>query len=183
MTYSPRNIFLFSALLCAALVLMPAPADAQPPHAGKQIKASDIIWSDGKPQSATDKILDRVFTETEKVIIEDYYKGQRGDRQTQQRGGDRGKGRTAGGSPPGLAKQGKTPPGLAMQQNAGHLPPGLAKQGKIPPGLARQDLPEGLRGRLPMRDGLERVIVDGNVVLIDSATEIVLDILKGIAPE
>jgi hypothetical protein len=171
------------AALTAFIFAAATPADARPPHAEKQIKASDIIWNDGKPQSTTDKILDRVFTEVEKVIIEDYYKGRRGDRQTQQRGGGRGKGRMAGSPPPGLAKQGKTPPGLAMQQNAGHLPPGLAKQGKIPPGLARQDLPEGLRGRLPTRDGLERVIVDGNVVLIDSATEIVLDILKGIASE
>ncbi|TVQ82904.1 MAG: hypothetical protein EA357_08055 [Micavibrio sp.] len=161
------------AALTAFIFAAATPADARPPHAEKQIKASDIIWNDGKPQSATDRILDRVFTEAEKVIIEDYYKGRRGDRQTQQRGGGRGKGRTAGG-PPGLAKRDSLPPGLAMQ---------LERNGRLPPGLEKQGLSADLERRLPLREGLKRILAGDDVLLVDTATDIIVDILKGVAQQ
>lgn len=62
------------------------------------------------------------------------------------------------------------------------LPPGIAKnlqRGKpLPPGIAKQVLPSGLAERLPpVREGYERVIVDGKVLLIDVATQIIHDVL------
>ena len=161
------------AVLTAFIFAAAAPAEARPPHAEKQIKASDIIWDDGKAQSATDKILDRVFTEAEKVVIEEYYKGRRGESKKQQQSRGRGAGRTAGG-PPGLAKRDSLPPGLAMQ---------LEKNGRLPPGLEKQGLSADLESRLPLREGLKRILAGEDVLLVDTATDVIVDILKGVAKQ
>jgi hypothetical protein len=62
------------------------------------------------------------------------------------------------------------------------LPPGVAKnlaRGKaLPPGIAKQHLPGDLSRRLPpVRDGYERVIVDGRVLLVEIATQVIHDVL------
>jgi hypothetical protein len=65
------------------------------------------------------------------------------------------------------------------------LPPGIAKnlaRGKaLPPGIAKQVLPYDLRRALPpVRDGYERIIVDGKILLVEIATQIVRDVLTDI---
>jgi hypothetical protein len=65
------------------------------------------------------------------------------------------------------------------------LPPGIAKnlaRGKaLPPGIAKQELPPELVRRLPdAPDGHERIIVDGKVLLVDIATQVVRDILADV---
>jgi Ni/Co efflux regulator RcnB len=65
------------------------------------------------------------------------------------------------------------------------LPPGIAKnlqRGKaLPPGIAKQQLPNGLVAALPPAPkGCERVIVDGRVVLIEIATQVIRDVLTDI---
>ena len=62
------------------------------------------------------------------------------------------------------------------------LPPGIAKnlgRGKpLPPGIAKQLLPGDLIVQLPpVTDGFERVVVDGKVLLVEIATQVVHDIL------
>ena len=62
------------------------------------------------------------------------------------------------------------------------LPPGIAKnlaRGKpLPPGIAKQVLPQDLVRQLPqVQAGYERVIVDGRVLLIDVATQVIHDVL------
>jgi hypothetical protein len=62
------------------------------------------------------------------------------------------------------------------------LPPGIAKNlqhGKpLPPGIAKQHLPSGLVSALPAPPrGYERVIVDGRVLLVEIATQVIHDIL------
>ena len=74
----------------------------------------------------------------------------------------------------GKAKSGK-------QKNQG-LPPGIAKnlaRGKpLPPGIAKQQLPGDLARRLPpVRNGYERVVVDGRVLLVEIATQVIHDVL------
>lgn len=66
--------------------------------------------------------------------------------------------------PPGLAKRDRLPPGLARQlRERGTLPPGLQK--KIEP------LPVELERRLPPPpSGCSRVIIGGNIVLMDTKT-------------
>lgn len=62
------------------------------------------------------------------------------------------------------------------------LPPGIAKnlqRGKpLPPGIAKQALPAGLvRVLPPVRDGYERIVVDGKILLVEIATRVIHDVL------
>jgi Ni/Co efflux regulator RcnB len=77
----------------------------------------------------------------------------------------------------------------ASQGNGKHkhkgLPPGIAKnlaRGKpLPPGIAKQHLPDGLVHALPAPPrGYERIIVDGKVLLVEIATQVIHDILSDI---
>ncbi len=61
------------------------------------------------------------------------------------------------------------------------LPPGLAMNGKMPPGIAKRHLPLILAGQLPKPPkGFERVIVDNDILLIEIATEIIHDVITDI---
>ena len=65
------------------------------------------------------------------------------------------------------------------------LPPGIAKnlqRGKpLPPGIAKQSLPSGLLAMLPDAPrGYERIIVDGKVLLVEIATQLIHDVLEDI---
>ncbi len=66
------------------------------------------------------------------------------------------------------------------------LPPGIAKnlaRGKpLPPGIAKQQLPDSLVHALPAPPrGYERIIVDGKLLLVEVATQVIHDILTDIA--
>lgn len=160
------------SLTLAALVL--AVLTASPAQAADGIKLSDIIWKKRTAESTTDAVLERVFTEAEKVLIGDYYKARRGG-DSEKHGKGKGKKKKNGKSmPPGLAKKDQLPPGLAMQ---------LEKNGKLPPGLEKRDLPDDLETRLPLRKGLKRILAGDDVVLVDAATDIILDVLEGIAQQ
>jgi hypothetical protein len=64
------------------------------------------------------------------------------------------------------------------------LPPGIAKKvargGTLPPGIAKRYLPNDLVVQLPPRPGCQWVIVDNDVVLIATATGLIVDILADI---
>lgn len=73
------------------------------------------------------------------------------------------------------------PPGLSKR--CGDLPPGLQKHleknSTLPPGLAKRELPDDLYRRLgPPPKGTGRYIVNEDVVLIEEATGVVLDIIE-----
>jgi len=122
-----------------------------------------------------EEVIDRVFTNVERRILKRYYETRYGDRARDTRssgdkhvGMQKDKGKRKG-MPPGLAKRG------------GDLPPGLAKRGgELPPGLAKR-LPRDLESDLPRRSpNFWRVIVDNDIVLIDAATNKVLDVLEDV---
>ena len=141
-------------------------------------------------------IRDIVFSEVENRAINDYFgKGaasaKEDDEKDDDKDGDRedddddrgkkwkekkakkdeGKGKSKG-MPPGLARKGELPPGLQKR---------LEKHGSLPPGLAKRDLPDDLASKLPeAADGVERQVVDSDVVLIEKGTGIVLDILRDV---
>ena len=78
------------------------------------------------------------------------------------------------GLPPGLAKREELPSGLQRQ---------LVRNGKLPPGLEKkiQPLPAALVARLPpLPDDRTRVIIGGNVILLDKTTSLIVDVLVGI---
>ncbi|MGD1877302.1 MAG: anti-virulence regulator CigR family protein [Kiloniellaceae bacterium] len=64
------------------------------------------------------------------------------------------------------------------------LPPGirkkLARGGAMPPGIAKQVLPDGLHRQLPPRDGQHYEIIGTDVVLVETATRVIVDILKDV---
>jgi len=70
---------------------------------------------------------------------------------------------------PGKAKKKGLPPGIAKN---------LARGKPLPPGIAKQYLPDGLLGQLPPPPkGFERVVVDGKVLLVEIATQVIHDVL------
>ena len=104
-----------------------------------------------------------LITAAERQIFEQYY----GGAPLEESGGSKAKGQ-------GKAKGNKAlPQGIAMK-----LQPG----GNLPPGIAKRDLPGDLAGRLPTRPaGQDYAIVNNDVVLIEAATGLILDILADMA--
>ena len=101
--------------------------------------------------AAADATVGIVFTQEEVRVIASWY---------DEHGEARGKGK---GKPKGL------PPGIAKN---------LARGKSLPPGIARQHLPDGLVRILPPPPhGFERVIVDGRVLLVEVATQVIHDVL------
>ncbi len=64
------------------------------------------------------------------------------------------------------------------------LPPGISKKlargGTLPPGIAKQALPGNLLRQLPQRDSEDYEIVGTDVVLVDVAKDIIVDVLKDV---
>lgn len=94
-----------------------------------------------------------IFSDRQQQVIRNYYSGGRG-------------------LPPGLAKKGKLPPGLAKQlRRNGSLPPGLQKR------YGAEPFPVDLSQQLPkLPAGFSRVLIAGRAVLLDRNHN-VLDIM------
>jgi len=78
------------------------------------------------------------------------------------------------GLPPGLAKREQLPPGLQRH---------LERNGTLPPGLQKklQPIPVDLRHRLPRYPaGIRVVFVGGHVILIETSTSAIVDIIKDV---
>ncbi len=136
---------------------------------------SQILPAD-PPAPKEEKIVDRLFTELEKQTIERYYRDRFDKEIDEKNKADDSKGKKGHkqekGLPPGLAKRDTLPPGLAKQ---------LQRNGHLPPGLEKRDLPDDLHSLLPGRlPGQKRVIVDNDVLLIEEATGLILDILENV---
>lgn len=97
-----------------------------------------------------------VFTDQEISVIRAYYRDHSGDDARH----SHGKGKSGKSLPPGIAKN-------------------LQRGKPLPPGIAKQVLPTGLIELLPMSPrGFERVIVDGKVLLVEIATQVIHDVLE-----
>jgi len=78
--------------------------------------------------------------------------------------------------PPGLAKRETLPPGLQKQ---------LERNGTLPPGLQKkiQPLPLDLERQLSViPTGYRRVVVAGNVILMNPTTGLIYDIVRNVIP-
>ena len=104
---------------------------------------------------STGDLLATIISATERALIGDYVHKAK---------------KSTGGLPPGLANR--------------PLPPGLQKHidrtGRLPPGLEKRRLPGDLRGLLPDRKGQDYRVVGNDIVLIETATNLILDIMKGV---
>ncbi len=99
-----------------------------------------------------------IFTREERIIVTSWFRTNRSD------------------LPPGLAKRDRLPPGLEKQlRERGTLPPGLQKRVQpLPFELERQ------LHRLPT--GYRRVVIGGNVILMDERTSVIYDIIRDAIP-
>ena len=102
-----------------------------------------------------------VFSQGEIETIRAYYREATSNVRNP-RGMGGGRGRSAGGLPPGIAKN-------------------LERGKRMPPGIAKQYLPAGLREALPEpRDGYERLVLAGKVLLVEAATQIIVDVISDV---
>jgi hypothetical protein len=109
--------------------------------------------------------FENLFSPEDKQIILEFYGLLQGEGPDKSQRGDKS-------MPPGLKKRDQLPPGLQKYfQNHGALPPGLAKR----------SLPQDLEQRLsPLNPDYERVIVDNDILLIETATQVLIDILTNV---
>jgi hypothetical protein len=110
-----------------------------------------------QPALAGDAGVDVVFTQDEIRIISAWYQDHN---QYPSRDAKNNKGGKSRGLPPGISKN-------------------LARGKPLPRGIAMQQLPSGLSAALPPSPGgYKRVIVDGKVLLVEIATQVVHDVLS-----
>ncbi len=106
--------------------------------------------------ASTGALLTTIISATERALIGDYV--------------NKGKASSQG-LPPGLANRSQLPPGLQKH---------IDRTGRLPPGLQKRTLPGDLRGLLPYRKGQDYRVVGNDIVLIETATSLILDIMKGV---
>ncbi len=149
--------FLLAALFAIPLVLgAPALVDAAGKNKGKGKGGPTPTHTQGRSDDiSTGDLLATIISATERALIGDYVQKAKASSQ---------------GLPPGLAGR--------------PLPPGLQKHidrtGRLPPGLEKRRLPGGLRGLLPRRTGQDFRVVGNDIVLIETATNLILDIMQGV---
>ena len=127
---------------------------------GVQLCASPAVLAKKpkpEPEAAVSSAAAVRFVESDKAAIRDYFRRASSG---------------ASGLPPGLAKRQQLPPGLQKQ---------VREKGTLPPGLQKRLLPGELEGRLSrLPPGYERVIVGADVVIVEIATRVILDILRDV---
>ena len=153
--------------------------------------SSGFVQAGNRDGGVFKQVADNVFSSAESMRIRDYYarypvrdrddiereweddddSGKKKHKHKNKNKGKGGKGKKKG-LPPALAKKDSLPPGLAKQ---------LERNGTLPPGLAKRDLPYDLQRQLPVLDDrYERMIVDHDVVLVNRASGVILDILRNV---
>ncbi len=146
------------AIFFAVPLLLAAPAlvDAAGKNKNKGKGGPTPTQSQNKSGNiSTGDLLATIISATERALIGDYVQKAKASSQ---------------GLPPGLAGR--------------PLPPGLQKHidrtGQLPPGLQKRTLPSGLRNLLPQRAGQDYRVVGNDIVLIEIATNLILDIMQGV---
>ncbi len=136
-----------------------------------------LVISTTQADTASEAIKDfskAVFSEVERKLILDYYNSKFGSH-ARSEPYDEGRASSPHGKKHKKNKKGKGKPK--------GLPPGIAKKlergESLPPGIAKKQLPSDLETRLPpVREGFERAEIDGEVVLIEIASQQIADVLK-----
>jgi hypothetical protein len=149
-------LVVFSALLMAPLGVAPAAAQSEPGAAAQP--------------SVGEVVIDTVA----RRIMYDYYQRNAQAYQAyvvaEPQGGYNKHKNKQKGLPPGIAKKGTLPPGIAKQ---------LVRNGHLPPGLEYRPLPPDLIVQLPaLAPAYKYVIADDRVMLIQAATNVIMDILQ-----
>ena len=150
-------------LAAAFLALAAASAPAWTQSKGSDHTAAKQPSAAGEP-TVGDKIREvlpasqPVFATREITVIRDYFTAHRSS------------------LPPGLARREALPPGLQKH---------LERNGTLPPGLQKkiQPLPRDLEKQLVvLPTGYRRVVVAGNVILMNPTTGLIYDIIRSVIP-
>lgn len=148
-------------LATAALALLAsAPTAEANPGKGKSKSTQTREYrEERRDDERGEAVVNRVFSNIERAIVAEYF-------------GEQWKiANRTGNLPPGLAKRDSLPPGLQKQ---------LVRNGKLPPGLAKRDVPNDLLKRLGAAPkGTQRYLVGSDMILVDVATNVLLDTIKG----
>ncbi len=145
-------------VMVTALLSVPLAAQAkQPEHAANKSEDHGNKHDKGHGNERGDA---KSWHSDERSAIENFFASHWAD------GSPRGKS-----LPPGLAKQGKIPPGIAAQ----------IQQGKRLPDEIGLPLPSTLRALLPKRSGVQSLLVGDDVVLVDAVSQVIVDVLRGVA--
>jgi len=151
-----RLMTILIALSLAAAGPVLAEAAGKDKGKGKPAAAEQDKGRATSGEVSTGEVAATIISAAEQVIIGDYVH----------------QARTGGGLPPGLAERERLSPGLQRQ---------IERNGTLPPGLAKRGLPSDLRARLPERPaGQDYRVVGDDIVLIDVATRVILDVMKGV---
>jgi hypothetical protein len=138
------------ALLALGLGADPATAGGKGKGKNKGASTSHQI------ESTASRITGTLITAAEKALIGGYIQDAR----------------SSGSLPPGLANREALPPGLARQ---------IERNGTLPKGLTKRGLPPELTGQLPPRPSSQEYrVIGADIVLVDIATHVILDVLKGV---
>jgi hypothetical protein len=134
------------------LVLCSGLALAQQPGKGNLKKTAGEKVREVLPEG------EMVFTEQERVVVKKWFGSHHSN------------------LPPGLAKRDRLPPGLEKQ---------LRERGTLPPGLQKrvQPLPFELERQLrKLPTGYRRVVIGGNVILMNEKSATIYDIIRNAIP-
>ncbi len=142
---------LITSLLVASLVLATVLVAAGPAVAGKKNKAANNGGKANQP-STIEKVLTKAVIGGLITIAERAIVGDYLDRNRSAFAG-------ANALPPGIAKK-------------------VARGGALPPGIAKKTLPGGLLSRLPARPGQEWRVVGTDLLIVEIATNVIVDVLR-----
>ena len=147
-----RFPFAFVVFFLLARLILAVPVNARV-QKGKSKGAHE---SHEKGDGAAVIVSVRVFGEIQETIIRDWISNQK----------------NLGKLPPGLANRDRLPAGLERQ---------MLRNGSLPPGLEKHlhPLPLDLEHLLPeLPEGVVRVIIGVDIVLVDKTSNIILDIVR-----
>ena len=148
-------IFFALPLLLGAPALVDAAGKNKNKGSPAPTKSQGKVNKSKSGEVSTGDLLLKIISATERALIGDYVTKAKASSQ---------------GLPPGLA--------------GSPLPPGLRKHiertGQLPPGLQKRGLPDNLRNRLPHRAGQDYRVVGNDIVLIEIATDLILDVMLGV---
>ena len=125
--------------------------------------AAILLAFTASPAAAGDFGVSVEFSDKEIATIRAYYRDHSGS-SSHKGNGNKGNGKNKGNK--------SLPPGIAMNLQRGKA---------LPPGIAKQALPNGLISQLPAPPkGFERLEVDGRVLLVEVATQVIHDVLEDV---
>ncbi len=141
-------------LLPLFIIVALALALSGPALAGKQNKGHGKGNNQGRAAEVqTDKAIATVITAVERSLISGYLTRNRAS------------------LPSVFANAKPLPPGIANK---------IARGGSMPPGIAKRFLPNNLLAQLPARPGHQWVVAGTDIVLIEAATHLIVDVLKAV---